>query len=1583
MTDSKTSQEGAAQALLQAAANLGYPQSDVHAMYQIYVATGYSVTEPTVTTSVTLTAALDAGGNLTVTDKDGSKDNNLTVSVTGGNLTIADAHEQFESAPAGWTLAPTGRAISIPVASFTKSITLNTAGGNDTVTVSFAGGSPLAGGLSYDGGTGSDKLWAKGSGTQNATYTPDATTTGDGKVVVEGKTITFAGLEPVNVSGMATATVQLPGADDVLTLSQGNSDVSAGQPTLLVSGTSAGTTIENVNLFKNTTVVVDTAAGGADGNDTVNIARVENDHGNTNLTVNTGSGKGDRVHVIGTVTFAGKTTLNSPRVDLDADVTGTVAVPRGLTLTGAGSDRVSVGGLDLTNLTGTLTVTGLRVTGATALAGTNVGGSTTLTDVVLSAAGVGAVAFAPGSSLTVNTGAGADTVGVAPGSKTTAVTWNGGQSVAVSGLGTLTLNGGDGGDTFNVGMPPAGQIGKLNLNGEAPDVAPGDTLNLSLAGTVNPTYSGTASGTAAATGFAAVAWAGIEAFPVPAGLGGTFDFQPDDPAHSVQPGSTMVTPSTAYTAAQGYGWTQAPRYGYDGGSQNVLSGSPLAGLLQDGVLGFSGMSSAAVFRVDVVSNNPFQIAAYLGDVLGARDKIEVAYSTNGDAASPTYTPITPAGGLSLPQGQFTAVSSATLFPGGVVPGVAGKALSVWVRIAELGGTPPGWTLSGLDVRPRTPVADLAVTPPATSTLPADSAVVDTFQVTGAPPGAVLTVATSLGAVESADARPELVGSQVIAGADGTAVVGIRRPSAGGTANVTVTEFAGGGSGSASQDYAVSLVQTGAGARVRSGTLSGPDADTFDRASVAFDQDVRVSTFTADDVVITLPDGTTLDNASANLQVSVAAAGATAGNARVFTVTFAGQTAVGTYTVKIGPNILNVDGNPMDQDGDGTAGETNGNDTFVATQHLPATDPSGAKVIAGAAVGSGGGSLDKLTVTFDRAVDPATFTPNDVVITGPGGTIAATQVAPADASNTVFDVAFPEQSAVGAYTFVVGPQILDATSGQPMNQNGNNANGEIPDDQFTLPTSIGDSGGPTGPGPTITAVSYPRDTPDVLDEIRVTFSEPLLESTLTSDDLRLTGPGGAAIDVSGATVAVVPDAPNTYLYTLATPLTVLGTYQVVIGPNVTDQDRVGMAQAFEGTVRVRQKSVLAVGGSDGSLSVVDPTNGDVLVRGRPLDGPNGVKYTGIVSQAIGDINGDSLADLLVAAASPLGENGVTEAIAGKIFVFDGADLANVRDGRLPAPSETLVPFATTDSIDPATGQRVTTGAYANGLNIALGDVNGDGSLDILVGTRGGVMDAAATAAGAPAAVGKFEIGRLAVLDGETGARIGADVFPFSDAYTKGVVPTAADLDGDGGQEVLVTRGGPVATEGLSPARARAKAAIKVQGYDLVNGQWQNLNLGANLRPTAGDGADFAWAPFDDLGPGVDPSTPVIARDGRLAAVGLPGGKQGVVFTAEADPNQATDFDSNIYGLTFTSTIGGQVTILSTGANGPTSGAYLISSAANDHATSSVDVDADGAGDVAVALETVMPQIVLLDPLTGQQRSTFAFPVTPNGVTLYGY
>ena len=51
-----------------------------------------------------------------------------------------------------------------------------------------------------------------------------------------------------------------------------------------------------------------------------------------------------------------------------------------------------------------------------------------------------------------------------------------------------------------------------------------------------------------------------------------------------------------------------------------------------------------------------------------------------------------------------------------------------------------------------------------------------------------------------------------------------------------------------------------------------------------------------------------------------------------------------------------------------------------------------------------------------------------------------------------------------------------------------------------------------------------------------------------------------------------------------------------------------------------------------------------------------QYTGLVEIALGDFNGDGIADLTVTAADPLGVNGLSASKSGNVFVYDGAYLA---------------------------------------------------------------------------------------------------------------------------------------------------------------------------------------------------------------------------------------------------------------------------------------------------------------------------------------
>lgn len=108
---------------------------------------------------LTNSAVLDSG-NLTITD-DANVATTLTISVNGSNLEITDNTQTFASAPAGATLSNGNQTLSIPLASVTGTLTINAAGGADTIQV-LALGSSMVAGLTLNGGTGDDLIVMNG-----------------------------------------------------------------------------------------------------------------------------------------------------------------------------------------------------------------------------------------------------------------------------------------------------------------------------------------------------------------------------------------------------------------------------------------------------------------------------------------------------------------------------------------------------------------------------------------------------------------------------------------------------------------------------------------------------------------------------------------------------------------------------------------------------------------------------------------------------------------------------------------------------------------------------------------------------------------------------------------------------------------------------------------------------------------------------------------------------------------------------------------------------------------------------------------------------------------------------------------------------------------------------------------------------------------------------------------------------------------------------------------------------------------------------------------------------------------------------
>lgn len=280
----------------------------------------------------------------------------------------------------------------------TQEIIIDGRGGDDVLTIDFRNGSPLAGtGLSFTGGSESgngsgDGLSVIGDGLLNATYTPDVANFGAGQIAVGGKVIQFTGLEPIDVSGFATATLTLPGAADVLTIQDGaDFFAGGGEDALRVSGTSGGVAIETAAFWNNDNLLIDTVASGVDGIDQITINSSAGDHSNTNVTINTGSTAGDQILINGAIDVAGDLNLTSTttRIDTasvsaggDLTFTGSVLIDQSLTIVG---DTVSLTGtLDSTaGENNSVTITGNAVQNgnigsADALTALSISGTTNL-----------------------------------------------------------------------------------------------------------------------------------------------------------------------------------------------------------------------------------------------------------------------------------------------------------------------------------------------------------------------------------------------------------------------------------------------------------------------------------------------------------------------------------------------------------------------------------------------------------------------------------------------------------------------------------------------------------------------------------------------------------------------------------------------------------------------------------------------------------------------------------------------------------------------------------------------------------------------------------------------------------------------------------------------------------------------------------------------------------------------------------------------------------------------------------------------------------------------------------------------------
>ncbi|MCY2953455.1 MAG: GEVED domain-containing protein [Planctomycetota bacterium] len=188
-----------------------------------------------------------------------------------------------------------------PTYSYPKSVpsmAINTLGGSDELIVDLVNGNPIpAGGLDYDGGpqkaVPGDQLTIKGVPASVGAYLPSGTTPGDGKVVADGRTINFTGLEPVVVSSFTTFTITTPNATDQLVMD------SLALGTTRISGTSGGVAMESLTVSAVKRLIVDMGTNDALGGSDTFISTAGN-VGLALLRINAGTGNNRALFIGGT-----------------------------------------------------------------------------------------------------------------------------------------------------------------------------------------------------------------------------------------------------------------------------------------------------------------------------------------------------------------------------------------------------------------------------------------------------------------------------------------------------------------------------------------------------------------------------------------------------------------------------------------------------------------------------------------------------------------------------------------------------------------------------------------------------------------------------------------------------------------------------------------------------------------------------------------------------------------------------------------------------------------------------------------------------------------------------------------------------------------------------------------------------------------------------------------------------------------------------------------------------------------------------------------------------------------------------------
>jgi RHS repeat-associated protein len=209
-------------------------------------------------------------------------------------------------------------------------------------------------------------------------------------------------------------------------------------------------------------------------------------------------------------------------------------------------------------------------------------------------------------------------------------------------------------------------------------------------------------------------------------------------------------------------------------------------------------------------------------------------------------------------------------------------------------------------------------------------------------------------------------------------------------------------------------------------------------------------------------------------------------------------------------------------------------------HVRLHTPAGVPIsLAGEGIELLDAPIESITLKFNDGLDVRSFKPSDFLIDGQVGPITSTGIVQVDDNTYRINLPFP-LTENGTYHFTLLSQGLKDIEGFPLDQNANGTPGEpgVDDYSFTLVVD-------TIP-PRITNQSPSGDLAGTIDHLDVWFSETIDATTLSTADVSIIKPDGQTIAATG----IQNVSLNRFRINFPAQ-TLVGTYHVNVGPNITD------------------------------------------------------------------------------------------------------------------------------------------------------------------------------------------------------------------------------------------------------------------------------------------------------------------------------------------------------------------------------------------------------------------------------------------------